>query len=41
MTAADFLRRVNSHVQSGTLVFHYQTDPEALWIVNQIDPAQY
>ncbi|MFF7204179.1 hypothetical protein [Streptomyces sp. NPDC008141] len=41
MSAAEFLRRVNAQAGKRALVFHYQTDPEALWIVNQIDPAQY
>ncbi|MFE6133717.1 hypothetical protein ACFQ6Q_36480, partial [Streptomyces sp. NPDC056437] len=41
MSAAEFLRRVNAQAGTRSLVFHYQTDPEALWIVNQIDPAQY
>ncbi|MFI1394213.1 hypothetical protein [Streptomyces sp. NPDC020681] len=39
--SAEFLSKVNAAAKNRVLVFHYQTDPEQLWIFNQIDPAQY
>ncbi|MFD9219758.1 hypothetical protein ACFWDI_06970 [Streptomyces sp. NPDC060064] len=41
ITASEFLTRINAYGKRQTLVFHYQTDPELIWILNQIDPAQY
>ncbi|MFF3458488.1 hypothetical protein ACFYXH_30055 [Streptomyces sp. NPDC002730] len=41
ITASEFLTRINAYGEKQTLVFHYQTDPELIWILNQIDPAQY
>lgn len=41
MTANEFLARISSYGAKQVLVFHYQTDPERVWILNQIDPGQY
>ncbi|WP_326651481.1 MULTISPECIES: hypothetical protein [unclassified Streptomyces] len=41
ITASEFLTRINAYGKKQTLVFHYQTDPELIVILNQIDPAQY
>ncbi|MDQ0941879.1 hypothetical protein [Streptomyces sp. V1I1] len=44
VTAADFLakvKKVNAYGKRQVLVFHYQTDGDSVWILNQIDPAQY
>ncbi|MEW2084657.1 hypothetical protein [Streptomyces sp. NPDC005283] len=41
ITASEILIRINAYGKKQTLLFHYQTDPELIVILNQIDPAQY